>query len=400
MLAGAAFLLLVTPAFARGGGGGHGGGSHGGGGHVSGGHVGGSAPHYSAPHYSAPHYSAPHYSAPHYSAPHYAAPAYRGGIGIHGAAPMRAPIGGYHGYIGGGRGSYMVGGRVPAFHGGPRGRVWWGPHYGWRVPAYWGGWYRPYGAYWGVGYWVTDWVMLDYLAAEEARRMEYYNRYGVAAVPVESAPLDVGIREELRAQIAEVLSQPVPPTTGTSIGPGNTLVVNDPRIAQALGAPHHVFVVSGPVAVADRTHGGTCNVSGADLLRSSSPIPSGQAAADVTVGAAKSGSCPVGTTVGINVIDLVHFEEALLDRVSRGAAAAKAADAEVESPPPATGAPQVPNAAPQMTPAPSQMAPSQMAPSQLAPATPGAAPKGLTDPPPVTQDLSTTTPPISGGMSL
>jgi hypothetical protein len=321
LLAATALSLVITPAFARGGGGGRGGG-HVGGGHVGGGHV-----------------SAPHYSAPHYSAPH----SYGGGIGG-GASPMRGPVVGYgHGYIGGGRGAYLPGGRVPAFYGGPRrGGVWWGPRYGWHVPVYWGGYYRPYPAYWGVGYWVTDWIMLDYLAAEEARMLAYGGP--PVAVPAESMPLDVGAREELRAQIAEYLAMPAPPAGAAAPAPGNMLVVNDPRVARALAAPHHVFVVSQPVSVMDRTTGGTCNLTPADLVRSGAPIPSGHSTADVLVAASKQSSCPAGATVALPVADLVHFEEALLVRVARGSAAAQAADTQAEPAPSAPGATDVPSA--------------------------------------------------------
>jgi hypothetical protein len=321
-LAGAALSLAVTPAIARGG---HGGGGRGGGRFGGGAHFGG----------------APHYSAPVHAAPHYSAPAYRGpSPGMHYSTPTRG-YGYAHGYLGGGRGAYVVGGRVPAFYGGPRGHVWWGPGYGWRVPAYWGGYYRPYGAYWGLGFWVTDWIMLDYLAAEEARMMAYGGP-AVVAVPVESAPLDGGVREELREQITEDLANSTPPAKDTSAA-GNTLVVADARVAGALAAQHHVFIVSQATTVTDRATGGACNLTQADLLRSSAPVPSGQSNADVTVAASKKGSCAPGAVVSIPVAELVRFEEALLERVAQGAAAANATETE-----PAPGpAPNAPSDAPQ-----------------------------------------------------
>jgi hypothetical protein len=254
---------------------------------------------------------------------------------------VRGGVGYHHGYIGGGRGGYAVGGHVPYFRGGVYGgRLWWGPGYGWRVPVYWGGYYYPYAGYWGVSYWVTDYVMLDYLAAEEARR----NAYGGGAVPVASPPIDGGVREELRAQIASILANPVAPAT-SSTGPGNTLVVNDPRVMGALSAPHHVFVASSAVTVTDRTNGGTCILTQGDLLRSSAPMPSGQSYADVSVAAAKKGSCAPGAVVALPIADLVHFEEALIDHVAKGAAAAKATDSEPEAAP-------APNATPSAAPAP------------------------------------------------
>jgi hypothetical protein len=291
---------------------------------------------------------------------------------MHYAAPMHG-YGYGHGYFGGGRGPYAAGGRVPAFYGGPRGRVWWGPGYGWRVPAYWGGYYRPYAAYWGLGFWVTDWIMLDYLAAEEARMMAYGGP-AIVAVPVESVPLDGGVREELRQQITEYLANPTPPAKDTSAD-GNTLVVSDPRVASALAAPHHVFIVSQAVTVTDRTSRATCNLTQADLVRSSSPIPSGQSTAGVTVAASKKGSCSPGAVVAIPVAHLVHFEEALLEGVARGAAAANA----VETP--------------------TAEAPNAPAPNAPAPSAPKTAPTDGAAAPP--HDLSTPTPPsTAGGMSL
>jgi hypothetical protein len=310
-LAGTAVALLIaTPAFARGGGGGHGGGGHFSGGHSSGGYSGG------------------HSGGTSHATPHYSAPSHGSFAGTH-ASPMHGPsVGDRHGYIGGGRGAFVAGGRVPYFYGGPHGRVWWGPHYGWRVPAYWGGYYGPYLGYWGVSFWVTDWVMLDYLAAEEARRHAY------GAPPVTSAPIAVDVRDELRAQIAELLLTPTPPTS-SSADASNTLGVSDVRVARALAAAHHVFVVSQPVTVTDRTNGGTCALSQGDLLRTSAPIPSGQSFADVHVAGSKGGSCAPGVVAAIPIIHLVQFEEALIDRVARGAAAAKATEAEAESAPPA-----------------------------------------------------------------
>ncbi len=369
ILTAAALSLVITPAFARGG--------HGGGGHSSGGaHFGGGG-HVSTPHYSAP---AGHYSAPHYSAPHYSAPSYRGPVGgFHGAAPLRAPGVGYgHGYIAGGRGAYVVGGRVPAFYG-HRGGLWYGPRYGWRVPLYWGGYYRPYPAYWGVGYWVTDWIMLDYIASEEARLRAYG---GAVVVPVQTTPIDGGVREELRAQIAEILSMPETQGGAATPSAGNTLVVNDPRVARALAAPHHVFVVSQPVAVVDRGSGAACNLTPADLVRTSSPVPSGQATADVFVAASKTSSCAPGTTVAMPVFELVRFEEGLLARVARGAAAAKSAESEPEA---AATAPE-PDAVP--IPTDGAALPPTNAPSTTAPA-----PHDLSTPTP-----STTT--LPGAMSL
>jgi hypothetical protein len=350
----AAACLVAGPAFARGGHGG-GGGGHGGGARGGGGHVGG---------YGGGHYAAPHV-APHYGAP---SGAYHGPIGGVHTAPMHRP-----GYVGGGHGAYVVGGRVPAFYGGPHGRVWWGPHYGWRVPVYWGGYYRPYGAYWGVGFWVTDWVMLDYLAAEEARIIAYRGP-GAVAVPIESPPVDGGVREELRAQIAEILASPAPPPGTADATTGNTLVVNDPRVARALAAPHHVFVVSGAVSVANRSQGGACNLTGADLVRTSAPIPSGQATADVAVVGAKNGSCALGSTVSLPVADLVRFEEGLLTRVARGAAAAEAPDTGAGP----ADAPPSPNAPPAAPPP----APNAPAPGAPAPSAPGGA-SSPTAPPPV-----------------
>ena len=323
-LVGVAFsLLCVTPAFARGGGGGHGGGGHSSGGHSGGGH----------------------YSAPSHGASHYAAPAQRGSVGVARGAPMRGPAVGYrYGYLGGGRGAFVVGGRVPYFYGGPRGRLWWGPHYGWHIPAYWGGYYGPYVGYWGVSYWVTDWVMLDYLDAEEARMIASGGPNAVA-VPATSAPIASDVREELRAQIAEILATPARPAVGAT-EQGNTVVVNDPRVARALAAPHHVFVVSHAVTVTDRTNGGTCVLTPGDLLRSSAPIPSGQSFADVSVAASKKASCSPGAVVALPIVDLVHFEEALLERVAKAAAAAKATDTETEPAPippsPVTPAPTPP----------------------------------------------------------
>jgi hypothetical protein len=232
---------------------------------------------------------------------------------------------------------------VPWFHGGyagPHGRLWWGPGYGWRVPVYWGGYYRPYWGYWGLSFWVTDWIMLDYLAAEEARIVAYGGADAVA-VPATSAPVEYGVREELRAQVADILATPAPAGAGTTLTPGNTLVVSDPRIARALGASHHVFVVSRGVTVTDRTGGGTCALTQGDLLRSSSAIPSGQSMVDIAVAASKKGSCAPGAIVALPVADLVRFEEALIERVTRGAAAAKAAETEGAQEPsaPPAGAP-------------------------------------------------------------
>ncbi len=350
ILGAAASLLVVTPAFARGGGGGHGGGGHSSGGHSSGGHSSGGhssgGGHVSTPHSSG---SGGH-AAPHYSAP---SSGYRGTVGgVHGASPMRGPSVGYrNGYIGGGRGAYVAGGRVPHFYGGPHGRLWWGPHYGWRVPLYWGGYYSPYVGYWGVSYWVTDWVMLDYLAAEEARRMAYAGPNAVA-VPVTSAAIDGGVREELRAQIAEILAMPASPV-GNGAGAGNTLVVNDPRVVRALAASHHVFVVSRAVTVADRTNGGTCSVTQGDLLRTSAPIPSGQSYADVRVAASKHSSCAPGAIVALPIADLVQFESALIERVGRGVSAANATETEPETAPaPGAPAPSAPTPTPTTTPAP------------------------------------------------
>ena len=374
-LAATALLLVISPAFARGGGGRGGGGGHSSGGHSSGGFssshssgsYGSSGSHYSGSSgssgrsYSSPHYSSsPSYghssSGTHYAAPrsyssgspggtHYAPShgstvygrSYNPGVAstsgahVYGRSVSRAPViagGGRGGYVGGGRGYYAAGGRVPVFVG-RRGYygsgVWWGPQYGWRVPVYWGGYYTPYPAYWGVGYWVTDWVMLDYLALEEARMLAYERSGSYVVVPRESTALPTDVREELRQQIDQYIAEPTPDVPA-SAAPGNTLVVNDPRVARALGAPHHVFVVSHPVAVTDRTNGGTCNLTHADLLRTSSPVPSGQAWADATVAASKTSSCPAGAVVAVPVAELVRFEGDLLDRVTRGAAAARAAD--------------------------------------------------------------------------
>src|SRR5262249_48106640 len=157
-------------------------------------------------------------------------------------------------------------------------------------PGYWRGYWAPYGAYWGVGFWVTDWVMLSYLAAEESRMQAYGP---MVVVPAESAPVDVGVREELREQITEDLANPAPPAKDTAAA-GNTLVVADPRVAGALAAPHHVFIVSEPVTVMSRATGAACELTQADLLRTSSPVPSGQSTADVTVAGAKKGSCTPG----------------------------------------------------------------------------------------------------------
>lgn len=387
-LVAAALLLAITPAFARGGGGRGGGGGHSSGGHSSGGFssshsssygshsssygshsssYGSSGHSYSSPSYS---HSSPSYGhsssygssyghssvgGTHYTAPargtvtHYGA--VQGGnvtgrnyspsvMGVRGS--VRSPViagGGRGGYIGGGRGYYAPGRHVPVFVGGRgyygRG-VWWGPQYGWRVPVYWGGYYTPYPAYWGVGYWVTDWIMLDYLAMEEARMMAYEGSYAVA-IPRESPPLPTDVREELRLQIEQYIAEPTPEVPA-SAAPGNTLVVNDPRVARALGAPHHVFVVSHPVSVTDRTNGGTCNITNADLLRTSSPVPSGQAWVDARVAASKTSSCPAGAIVAVPVAELVRFEQDLLERVGRGAAAAKAAgdDPAASAPPAAT----------------------------------------------------------------
>ena len=166
---------------------------------------------------------------------------------------------------------------------------------------------------------------------------------GVAAraVPATSAPVEYGVREELRAQVADILATPAPAGAGTTLTPGNTLVVSDPRIARALGASHHVFVVSRGVTVTDRTGGGTCALTQGDLLRSSSAIPSGQSMVDIAVAASKKGSCAPGAIVALPVADLVRFEEALIERVTRGAAAAKAAETEGAQEPsaPPAGAP-------------------------------------------------------------
>jgi len=255
--------------------------------------------------------------------------------------------GGHGYYVGGGRGYYAPGARVPVFVGGRRGGIWWGPQYGWRVPVYWGGYYTPYAGYWGVGYWVTDWVMLDYLAMEEARMMAYENSYGYAVpAPREQVALPTDVREELRLQIEQLIAEPAP-DVAASAAPGNTLVVNDPRVARALGAPHHVFVVSHPIQVTDRTNGGTCNVTHADLLRTSAPVPSGQAWADARVAASKTSSCPAGAIVAVPVAELVRFEGDLIDRVTRGSAAAKAAE---NDPAPAVAPPAAeatPSSAPQ-----------------------------------------------------
>jgi len=190
-------------------------------------------------------------------------------------------------------------------------------------------------------------------------------------VPVRAAPVDTNVREELRLQIAEILASPaqaVPSTTGQN----GALVVNDPRIARALASQHHVYVLSQPVTVTNRSNGGTCALTPGDLLRSSSPVPSGQAYAELAVASSNPTSCAAGSNVAVTVADLVRFEEGLITRVASGAAAAKAADDDAESAPP-NGAPATPNNAapsgpqpvPQSAPAPS--APPAPAPSQLAP---------------------------------
>jgi hypothetical protein len=253
----------------------------------------------------------------------------------------RPVVGGGHGYIGGGRGYYAAGARVPVFAGGHRGRgIWWGPQYGWRVPVYWGGYYTPYAGYWGVGYWVTDWVMLDLLAAEEARMLAYESSYGYVPAPRESAALPQDVREELRLQIEQYIAEPTPDVPASS-APGNTLVVNDPRVARALSDSHHVFVVSQPITVTDRGTGEACTLTHADLLRTYAPVPSGQSWADATVAASKTTSCRAGAVVAVPVANLVRFEQDLLDRVNKGAAAARATEND-PAPPPSAVVPPAP----------------------------------------------------------
>jgi hypothetical protein len=210
--------------------------------------------------------------------------------------------------------------------------------------VYWGGYWAPYYGYWGVGFWVTDWVMLDYLAAEEARRAQMYGSEYVAT-PVQSTPVVQSVRDELRGQIEELLAAPaaaVPSETRNG-----TFMVNDPRVSRALGSQHHVWVVSRAVTVTDRSNGGTCVLSQGDLLRSSAPIPSGQTYADVSVAGSKKGSCAPGAIAAVPIVELVHFEESLIDRVMTGAAAAKATETEPEQTEPPPGAPPPPTVAPQ-----------------------------------------------------
>lgn len=327
-----ASLTLVAPAsFARGGG--HGGGGHGGGGHsTAGGHAshGGGGGHISTTVYTpggtilsngsfASSFGTSHASsftahdaafggqpAPPQSPRMVAARAslgYANPYAGSAVAPARPAV--IHSVTPSHRdivpgGPVVVAGRVrgqtPGYRVGGVAVAGFTPHYRFRVPAIYSGYFSPYATYVDATYWATDWVITDTFVEDE-NAMEGPGDLGAPA-------MDGMVKEELREEIAADLAGP----EETEASP------DDPRIRAALASPAHVFLVSKDMAVQNQK-GFACALRAADLVRPLSRVNPDDKDVPVVVLAAKGGECRPGEHVVLSAASLAEFERDLLTRV-------------------------------------------------------------------------------------
>jgi len=113
-----------------------------------------------------------------------------------------------------------------------------------------------------------------------------------------------------------------------------------PRILADVSPNHpHIFVVSGPLEVIDRS-GQACGLTAGDVLRlSTAPLPDATSA-DLRIVASKNQECPKGTSVSVGLADLQEMQNSMRSSIDQGLQQLQSNKGGLPAPPPgAIGAP-------------------------------------------------------------
>jgi hypothetical protein len=206
----------------------------------------------------------------------------------------------------------------------------------WPRPVYysWGWygspWYRPYGYYFAPypAYPYASLWLTDYLIAENLRLAYEADQYsfqpdGNSTAVVLAAYRPAGqikadqpavltpvvkqmIADEVKAVIAD---QQKGATSASSTSSGD-------EIPPALDPTHRVFVAFS-VVEADE-HGDTCSLTSSDVIKRIEDVPDDDNTVAVQVLASKNSDCAIGSTVRVELTDLIDMENHLREQVDAG----------------------------------------------------------------------------------
>lgn len=176
---------------------------------------------------------------------------------------------------------------------------WWWASAPWC--GYYGYYYRPYSYYYGPSYWLTDYILADYLA-------EQYAIAAANARAADDAARAALIDEEIKAQLRAQVEQNVREQEQQS-----PTVLND-RLTDL----KHIFVVSQDLTAMPSDGSAACSLSAGDLIRLTAAPGQDDQVASVTVVTSKKGSCPAGIRVDVAISSLQEFENDFNEKLEDG----------------------------------------------------------------------------------
>jgi hypothetical protein len=209
----------------------------------------------------------------------------------------------------------------------------------WPRPVYysWGWygspWYRPYGYYFApypvypyASLWLTDYLIAENLRfAYENDHSSAQNdgdqaRFVLASYqPASQAKADqpVVLTAEVKQMIAdEVKSVIADQQTGAASASAASSANSGDQIPPALDPRHRVFVAYSVVeADADDD---TCSLTSGDVIKRIEDTPDEDSTVGVQVLASKNSDCAIGSTVGVELTDLIEMENHLREQVDAG----------------------------------------------------------------------------------
>ena len=195
--------------------------------------------------------------------------------------------------------------------------------WGWGVGTPWfgfyGGYFQPYPMYRSPAFWLTDYLFSATLTAAYEQRMADRAAIAADANAAEQSQNQMQmsdqvkqmVADEVQRQLAQARSESQSAGQGAAGGPAG-----DGLPASFTDNAPHALVVSSSLDVNDGASG--CPLGEGDVVAFNGSLPSGADAMSVKVVASRGQDCPTGSTVSVQLQDLMEMQNHLRATLDQG----------------------------------------------------------------------------------
>ncbi len=195
--------------------------------------------------------------------------------------------------------------------------------WGWGIGTPWfgfyGGYFQPYPVYRSPAFWLTDYLFSATLQAAYDQRMADRAAIAAEANAAEQQQNQVQMNDQVKQMVADEVQRQLAQARNESQSAGQGAMMaapSDGLPASFTDNAPHALVVSSNLDVNDGASG--CPLGEGDVVAFNGSLPQGADAMSVKVVASRGQDCPTGSTVSVQLQDLMEMQNHLRATLDQG----------------------------------------------------------------------------------